>query len=64
MRYDYPKFKISIIVPVFHTEQYLAECLQSILYQTHSNLEIIVVDDGSGGNALDIIQQFDDPRIV
>lgn len=64
MRYDYPKFKISIIVPVFHTEQYLAECLQSILHQTHSNMEIIVVDDGSDGNALEIIQQFEDSRII
>lgn len=64
MRYDYPKYKISIIVPVFHAEQYLAECLRSILHQTHSNMEIIVVDDGSDGNALDIVQQFNDARIV
>ena len=64
MRYDYPKYKISIIVPVFHMEQFLAECLQSILHQTHSNIEIIVVDDGSDGNALEIIQQFDDSRII
>lgn len=39
--------KISIIVPVYKVEQYLAKCLESILHQTYQNLEIILVDDGS-----------------
>lgn len=38
---------ISIIVPVYKVEQYLDECVQSILHQTYHNLEIILVDDGS-----------------
>lgn len=38
---------ISIIVPVYKVEQYLDECVQSIVNQTHKNLEIILVDDGS-----------------
>ena len=38
---------ISIIVPVFKVEQYLYECVQSIINQTYSNLEIILIDDGS-----------------
>lgn len=38
---------ISIIVPVFQAEQYLEECLQSILQQTQPNIEIILIDDGS-----------------
>lgn len=38
---------ISVIVPVYKVEQYLDECVQSILHQTYSNLEVILVDDGS-----------------
>ena len=38
---------ISVIVPVYKVEQYLDECVQSIINQTYNNLEIILVDDGS-----------------
>ena len=38
---------ISVIVPVYNTERYLDKCMRSILDQTHRNLEIILVDDGS-----------------
>ena len=37
----------SVIVPVYNVEPYVARCLDSILAQTETNLEIIVVDDGS-----------------
>lgn len=39
--------KISVIVPVFNTEQYLNRCLESIVNQTYKNIEVILVDDGS-----------------
>lgn len=42
---------ISVIVPVYKAEQYLDKCFQSIVNQTHKNLEIFLVDDGSPGNA-------------
>ena len=38
---------ISIIIPVYNTEKYLGACIDSLLAQTHENLEIILVDDGS-----------------
>ncbi len=39
--------KISVVVPVYNTAKYLPECIESLLNQTHQNLEIILVDDGS-----------------
>lgn len=39
--------KISIIVPVYNVEKYIDECVQSLVNQTYTNLEIILVDDGS-----------------
>ncbi len=39
--------KVSIIIPVFNIEQYIGRCLESILCQTYSNIEIIIIDDGS-----------------
>ena len=41
------KFKISVIVPVYNIKEYLERCVKSICEQTYSNLEIILVDDGS-----------------
>ena len=38
---------ISVIIPVYNTKQYLSTCLESILAQTYSDLEILFVDDGS-----------------
>lgn len=50
--------KVSIIVPIYNTEKYLEACLDSIKNQTHKNLEIILVDDGSTDNSAKIIDAF------
>lgn len=50
--------KISIIVPVYNVEQYLLKCLNSLKFQTYSNLEIICVNDGSTDNSLEILNEF------
>ena len=56
---------ISIIVPVYNTEKYLKECLDSIINQSYKNLEIIVVNDGSSDNSISIINEYkkNDKRI-
>ena len=50
--------KISVIVPVYNSEAYLENCLNSIIQQTYQNLEIILVDDGSKDISGDICDQY------
>ena len=50
--------KISILVPIYNVEKYLAECLESIVKQTLTDIEIICINDGSTDNSLKIIQNF------
>ena len=50
--------KISIIVPIYNTEKYLVECIESIIHQTYTNLQIILVDDGSTDHSLEICQEY------
>jgi glycosyltransferase involved in cell wall biosynthesis len=50
--------KISIIVPVFNSEPYLKKCLDSIVGQTYSNLEILCIDDGSTDNSVEICNEY------
>lgn len=54
---------VSVIMPVRNAEAYLAEAVLSILEQSWQNLELIIVDDGSTDNSLDVIRGFSDPRI-
>ncbi|WP_271393617.1 glycosyltransferase family 2 protein [Aequorivita sinensis] len=56
--------KVSIILPCYNVEKYIAKSIQSILDQTYSNFEILVVIDGSPDNTLAIAQSFTDKRII
>lgn len=49
---------VSVIIPVFNVEAYLKECLDSIINQTFSNIEIICVDDGSTDSSADILKEY------
>ena len=58
--------KISVIVPVFNAEKYLDSCVSSVLEQTYPNLELILVNDGSVDNSLDLCRraQKKDSRVI
>ena len=50
--------KISVIIPVYKVERYLDKCIESVVNQTHKNLEIILVDDGSPDNSPAICDEW------
>lgn len=50
--------KVSIIVPVYNVELYIRKCLDSVINQTHTNLEILLVDDGSTDNSGQICDEY------
>ena len=54
----YKENLISVIVPVFNTEEYLNRCLDSIINSTYKELEIICVDDGSTDCSAEILEQY------
>ena len=57
---------ISIIVPIYNIDNYVSKCIESILSQTHSNIEVILIDDGSTDKSSNICDYYSkkDARIV
>jgi glycosyltransferase involved in cell wall biosynthesis len=55
---------VSVIIPVYNGEQYIAECIESILKQTYAHQEIIVVDDASTDRSVEILKSYRDSRIL
>ena len=58
--------KLSIIIPVYNVEEYLSECLESILNQSFKDFEVICINDGSTDNSLEVLRRYSekDNRIV
>ena len=50
--------KVSVVIPVYNVGEYLEECVDSIVKQTYSNLEIILIDDGSTDNSGQICEKL------
>lgn len=59
------KVTVSVIIPVYNTEEYVERCLRSVLNNTYKNIEIICINDGSTDNSLEVIQKVaaDDSRV-
>jgi len=58
--------KVSVIIPVYNSSNYISKCLESILNQTYTNYEIIAINDGSTDNSKEIISQYEKkyPNII
>src|SRR5690349_581871 len=54
---------ISICIPAYNNEAYIAETISSVLSQTYSVFEIIIVDDCSTDNTVEVVRKFNDHRI-
>ena len=52
------KIKLSIIIPVYNAAQFLDKCIQSILHQSLKDFELILVNDGSKDNSIEICQKY------
>ena len=58
-----PQIKITVLLPVYNGEKYLAEAIESILNQTYKNFEFLIINDGSTDSSVKIIESYNDPRI-
>ena len=56
--------EVSVLIPVYNVQKYVAEAIESILNQTYTDFELIVLDDCSTDNTSDIVKNFSDPRII
>ncbi len=55
--------RMSVVMPVFNVERYIAEAIQSVLDQTFKDFELIIVDDGGSDRSMEIARSFDDDRV-
>lgn len=54
---------ISIVVPVYNAEKYIGVCVDSVLEQTYTNFELLLINDGSKDNTLEVLKSYKDSRI-
>lgn len=54
---------VSFVMPVYNVEAYVAEAIDSVLAQTFTDFELIIVDDGGSDRSMEIVRSYEDPRI-
>ena len=50
--------KVSVIIPVYNTEKYLARCIDSVVSQSFDDIEIICINDASTDNSLEVLKMY------
>ena len=58
MKYEKKDYIVSIVIPVYNAQNYLEKCLDTLINQTYKNIEIILVNDGSKDNSLQICNNY------
>lgn len=56
--------KVSVVIPVFNSQKFLTYTVESVLNQTYQNIEILVIDDGSTDNSLQILKKFENRIMI
>ncbi len=56
--------EVTVVMPVFNAGEYLPAAIESILQQTHTNFELILVNDASTDNSANIVTSYRDPRVI
>jgi len=52
---------LTVVMPVYNGEKYLKEAIDSVLAQTYTNFELLIIDDGSTDNSVEIIKSYETP---
>ena len=55
--------KVSVVIPVYNCRAYVAEAIESILHQTYTDFELVLIDDASTDGSVKVIRSYSDPRI-
>ena len=55
--------KVTVLMPAYNAGKYIAESIQSVIDQTYSDWELLVVNDGSTDNTVEVVEGFSDPRV-
>ena len=52
-------YKVSVIIPIYNTQKYLRDCIESVLVQSLKEIEVICIDDGSTDNSYTVLKEYE-----